>query len=161
MSFVVPKFSKAEVNRAGLVLAEKAQSNDPFDQRWQRANAVLANWRGAHAYPINTFQATLRARLKSIDSEALVAQRLKRAPSIIAKLQRFEGMQLSRMQDIGGLRAVLRSKVELSQLRTLYEGAYSTHELLSVRDYLNAPKSDGYRSIHQVLPLPKPAGSVL
>jgi len=147
MAFVTPEYSKADVNRAGLILARNPQI---FNGEWLGATSVLANWRAAHAYPINTFQATLRARLKKVAPEALVAQRLKRTPSIIAKLQRFKGMQLARMQDIGGLRAVVSTTQELRYLFEIYQTAYLSHQLISVKDYMSAPKFDGYRSIHLI-----------
>lgn len=99
MSFVKPKYSKKQINRAGEILI----SDDPTESNRRFADEVLANYRAAHGYPINTFQATLRAKLKTIDDKAIVAQRLKRTPSIVLKLKRFEGMKLARMQDIGGL----------------------------------------------------------
>lgn len=147
MAFVVPQFTKGEINRAGEILAGNVRAAFP---EWLEADGVLANWRGAHAYPINTFQATLRQKLKQIDPDALVAQRLKRAPSIIAKLQRFKGMELARMQDIGGLRAVVASMKELRALLGAYESARFAHEQLPTKDYIAAPKADGYRSVHLI-----------
>jgi putative GTP pyrophosphokinase len=98
VAFVEPQYSKSQVNKAGEILvAPKAYSAE--DREWARG--VLANWRACHGHPINTFQATLRLKLKAIDDGAIVAQRLRRAPSIISKLERFEGMKLARMQDIG------------------------------------------------------------
>ena len=74
MSFVKPKYSKKQINRAGdILIAEDVSESDHFF-----ADDVLANWRASHGYPINTFQSTLRARLKGIDEKAIVAQRLKR-----------------------------------------------------------------------------------
>jgi putative GTP pyrophosphokinase len=147
MAFVEPQFSKNQVNRAGEILvAPEAFSAD--DQEW--ASRVLANWRACHGYPINTFQATLRQKLKAIDNQAIVAQRLKRAPSIILKLQRFEGMQLARMQDIGGLRAVVDSIPKVRKLETAYRDAKFKHVLTSSKNYINEPKQDGYRSIHLI-----------
>jgi hypothetical protein len=73
MSFVVPKYSKNQINHAGKILAN--QSGDS-DKDWVFADRVLANWRAAHGYPINTFQATLRNRLKSIDSKAMLRKDL-------------------------------------------------------------------------------------
>src|SRR3954454_6824439 len=97
MAYVELVYSKTQVNKAGDILVAPHKYG-AFDVVW--AQRVLANWRGCHGYPINTFQATLRNRLKDVDADALVAQRLKRAPSILTKLQRFEGMKLARMQDI-------------------------------------------------------------
>lgn len=147
MAFVIPKFSKSQVNRAGEILVAPNQFTDE-QQAW--AAIVLANWRACHGYPMNTFQATLRLKLKGVDGSAIVAQRLKRAPSIILKLQRFEGMQLARMQDIGGLRAVLGSIARVRKLETLYRTANFKHELASSKNYIDEPKPDGYRGVHLI-----------
>ena len=52
-------------------------------------NDVISNWRSSHSFPLNTLQVRLREKAKSIHGSAIVAQRLKRVPSIIQKLQRF------------------------------------------------------------------------
>src|SRR4051794_18710765 len=108
MAFVKPGFQKSEINRAGRILASSDFNFDEGDwDNWFWAYEVLSNWRACHGYPINTFQALLRKRLRGLDRNAIVAQRLKRAPSVISKLRRFSSMKLSQMQDIGGLRAVV------------------------------------------------------
>jgi putative GTP pyrophosphokinase len=99
VAFVQPQFSKSQVNKAGDILIAPEEYSEE-EQGW--ASDVLANWRACHGYPINTFQITLRRRLKAVDENSIMAQRLKRAPSIISKLQRFDGMKLARMQDIAG-----------------------------------------------------------
>jgi len=147
MPFVEPAYSRNQVNRAGDILA---RPNDyaSVDQRW--AEEVLANWRACHGYPINTFQATLRVKLRNDYGKFIVAQRLKRAPSIIFKLQRFAGMQLARMQDIGGLRAVLTSVRRVRSLENNYRNCSFEHVLTNSKDYINEPKDDGYRGVHLV-----------
>ena len=135
------------MNRAGDVLARRA----PWElEAHIDAVTVLANWRASHLYPINTFQALLRLKLKAIDDKALVAQRLKRSPSILAKLERFPEMQLSRMQDIGGLRAVVSSMARVRKLEKAYQDASFKHRQVGFKDYIDKPKPDGYRSIHLV-----------
>jgi putative GTP pyrophosphokinase len=138
-------YSKSQVNRAGKILVNDNSMLE--DIIW--ATAVLSNWRAAHLYPINTFQSTLRKRLKSIDRSALVAQRLKRMPSVVKKLKRYESMNLSRMQDIGGLRAVVGSISKVNKLYRLYKNGLQ-HTLISCDDYIKNPKPDGYRSIHVI-----------
>jgi len=146
MAWPTPQFSRGQVNRAGELLVASASSTE--DLVW--AQRVLGNWRACHGYPINTFQATLRQKLKRIDPEALVAQRLKRTPSILAKLRRFDSMQLARMQDIGGLRAVVKSLAKVRFLHEEYKHSRFKHELVDVKDYIAEPKTDGYRSVHLV-----------
>lgn len=147
MAFAKLEFKKGQVNRAGEILAGRAKF-DPAEYVW--AYSVLSNWRASHLYPINTFQALLRLKLKGIDKNALVAQRLKRAPSIISKLQRFNEMNLARMQDIGGLRAVVSSMARVRRIEEAYRNASFKHKLVSSKDYIQEPKPDGYRSVHLI-----------
>src|SRR5258708_23776851 len=153
-AFPKPENSRGKVNRAGEILRAYAQSTEavPIEQldEWNWAYEVLANWRACHNYPINTFQATLRSRLKAIDKKATVAQRLKRFPSIVLNLQRFEGMQLARMQDIGGIRAILGTMSKVRRLERVYCERKFQHDLVSSKDYIAQPKTDGYRSIHLI-----------
>lgn len=146
------QYSKNQVNKAGILLTDYVVRgiNNIDKNELIEAYSVLNNWRARHAYPINTFQATLRKKLKSIDSKALVAQRLKRIPSILAKLNRFEKMQLSRMQDIGGLRAVVSTIDNVVELEHNYKNSRFKHELVAHRDYITNPKDSGYRSVHLV-----------
>lgn len=147
MAFAAPNYSKSQVNKAGEILADLG-TYSASEQEW--ASRVLANWRACHGYPINTFQATLRDKLKPIDENAIVAQRLKRAPSIILKLRRFNGMKLARMQDIGGLRAVVGSVEQVNKLEDAYRKSRFKHELTSSKNYIEEPKEDGYRSVHLI-----------
>ncbi|MCX6967430.1 MAG: RelA/SpoT domain-containing protein [Verrucomicrobia bacterium] len=147
MAFAKIQYSKQKVNRAGEIIANQSMFS-PQEHAW--ANEVLANWRACHGYPINTFQATLRDRLKSAGLQAIVAQRLKRTPSIILKLQRFEGMKLARMQDIGGLRAVLKNVAAVRIIESTYRNKPLKHILRDSDDYITSPKEDGYRGIHLI-----------
>ena len=152
MAWPAPQFSRKQVTRAGEILVRTSEPENR-DYDWNEfiwAGEVVNNWRSCHGYPINTFQATLRQRLSKFDSKWLVAQRLKRMSSIIQKLRRFEGMQLSRMQDIGGLRAVLTTCAHVRRLEADYRDSSFKHELVASRDYINYPKSSGYRSVHLI-----------
>ncbi|KWD57258.1 (p)ppGpp synthetase [Burkholderia cepacia] len=154
MAFPIPRFSRKGVTRAGNVLINPGAAGAA---EIHEALALINHWRACHTYPINTFQATLRARLKKVCTEALVGQRLKRVPSIAAKLERNPGMQLARMQDIGGLRAVVNTMSQVQTLRDLYVNGGLTHELVDEDDYVAAPKDSGYRSIHLIYRYNNPA----
>jgi putative GTP pyrophosphokinase len=152
MTWPTPQYTRNQVSKAGEFLASRGDG--PLEGSeidvWMHSYEVLANWRACHGYPINTFQATLRNRLKKIDPSALVAQRLKRTPSIVNKLRRLKGMNLARMQDIGGLRAVVRGLRTLDALNDAYVNTALTHEHVAQYDYVRHPKPSGYRSIHLV-----------
>lgn len=145
----VPKVSKSQINRAGKILAENKADGSALEE----AIAMIDAWRACHAYPINTFQATLRRKLKKFSNDPLVAQRLKRMPTIIQKIRINPKMQLARMQDIGGVRAVLNSVRDVYLLAEEYKDkSRFAHELVGEpRDYIKSPRDeDGYRSLHLV-----------
>src|SRR2546430_5146054 len=145
----VPKASKGQINKAGEILSSSDKSDAiAVLSAWELAAA----WRACHAYPINTFQATLRTKLRGNFVDPIVAQRLKRMPTIIGKLVRYPSMKLTTMQDIGGLRAVLKSVAEAEKLADIYENkSRFLHELIDRKNYIDEPRSeDGYRSIHLI-----------
>ncbi|MBI2617599.1 RelA/SpoT domain-containing protein [Candidatus Gottesmanbacteria bacterium] len=141
----VPDISKAQINKAGLVLRK-----GPNFSEFANALKIAEKWRACHSYPINTFQATLRTKVRSYPNDPIVAQRLKRMPTIIDKLGREPSMQLTTMQDIGGVRAVLGTIDDVYKLVTDYKNNKRLpHELYNQKDYIKEPRDiDGYRSIH-------------
>ena len=73
-------------------------------------------------------------------------------PSIIEKLNRFGGIELSRMQDIGGLRIVVPTIDDIKKVHDRLLRKTSTLSLSNEKDYINTdgPKDDGYRSVHMI-----------
>ncbi|MEV8250307.1 RelA/SpoT domain-containing protein [Microbacterium sp. NPDC076768] len=96
---------------------------------------------------MNTWQVRVRNYTRG-DGDALVAQRLKRLPSIERKLARFENSQLDTMQDLGGVRAVLADVDQVRAVEKLLLSRPGNHVLKQHDDYLSMPKDDGYRSVH-------------
>ena len=147
----VQKPSNSQVRKAGEVF----RNPNATEQERDNAFNVMNQWRVLHEVPLNTFQATLRARLKHNDlKDAIVAQRLKRASTIIDKLSRESGMSLERMHDIGGLRVILKSVQEVRKVEKIYlEGnKFFKHQLIKEPyDYIKEPKKNsGYRGVHLV-----------
>lgn len=144
MSFVEPLFSKSRINRAGRSIASGTADITDY--------AVIENWRTSHAYLLNTFQATLRNKARG--REIIVAQRLKRRPTIVGKLRRFPEMQLSRMHDVAGCRVIFRTIDELNLYREqMHKARFSHIRKAAAEDrwnYILNPKSSGYRGIHDV-----------
>jgi hypothetical protein len=116
------------------------------------ALGTLIDWRSAHSFPLNTVQITLRRKARAFDPNAIIAQRLKRYVSIFAKLHRFKTMKLDTMQDIAGCRAIVADAGTARRLASSYETSPRLRRCLGdrKRDYIAAPKADGYRSIHLV-----------
>lgn len=143
------KYTSTEVRKAGNVLRVCL---DVSIEECKKPLSVLVNFRALHYVPLNTFQAGLRVKLKKFCKNAIVAQRIKRLPTILHKLKRFEKMHLDRMQDIGGIRAIVDTMNELKELRKDYLASNKgfAHELVENRDYIECPKSSGYRGYHLV-----------
>jgi hypothetical protein len=59
-------------------------------------------------------------------------------------------MNLARMQDIVGIRAIVSNMTKARALESNYKCTKFTHELSYERDYIATPKDSGYRSIHLV-----------
>lgn len=144
----VPSESKTNINRAGTILVQDSASR----QAKKKALSLAERWRASHAYPINTFQATLRKKLKDFSGNPIAAQRLKRMPTIIDKLRRYPTMKLTTMQDIGGVRAILTNVKDVYKLAEDYESNKRLlHDLVDKKDYIQNPRSeDGYRGIHLI-----------
>ena len=147
MKKIKPKYSRNAVKKAGVILIAEDKTSD--EKEW--ALRVMNNWRACHNYPVNTFQANLRKKIRDRGfKQTIVVQRLKRVPSIIGKLKRNPSMQLNRMQDIGGLRAILNTKKQVYALLDEFKSSRFQHELLREYDYIKDPKQSGYRCVHLV-----------
>lgn len=140
--------SRNAVHRAGSSL----RKTDVTIEEFRKALDTLSQWRFLHSYPINTFQAYLRNKVKQAGYESpIIAQRLKRLPSIIKKLKRFHSMGLETMQDIGGIRVILDNINDVYHLYNILMKSRFPHKaILPPDDYIKEPKHDGYRSLHQV-----------
>ncbi len=145
MSWTEPLYSKGDVDRAGARYVDPTASVEEHEL----ALSIINNWRSSHAFPLNTLQMGLRGKATAIDATALVAQRIKRLPSIRGKLARLAGMKLSRMQDIGGCRAVLRDLGSVRDLDDVFLRSRMKHRLVRRDDYISSPADSGYRSIHR------------
>jgi len=148
MPWVTRKFSKADIDRAG----ESLITLSPGDPARDNALIVINNWRSCHSFPLQVIKMTLLKRARSIDREALIAQRLKRLPSIALKLEQDPSMRLSQMQDIGGCRAVVRDIYHVDRLVKIYESRDRRYEPVrsGKKDYIAQPKDDGYRGVHLI-----------
>lgn len=146
--YPVPEYSRREVNRAGEIFLNPIAGDTEKDY----ALSVINNWRTSHNFPLNTFQMRLRKIAKLINPESLIAQRIKRLASIKLKLERFEGMNMAQIQDIGGCRAIMKDMVEVDLLVNNYrhESRGIKHKIAKEQDYIQYPKVSGYRGVHLI-----------
>lgn len=143
MGWLEPSDSKGAVRRAGQHIRAGTAGLEDYN--------ILNRWRAAHGYIINTFQANLRLRTKG--KHIPVAQRLKRAATIIDKLKQGRALDLLTMHDIAGVRLVFPDIDSLTQFRGSMHQTRAKHQLVNDAEkyhYINHPKSSGYRGVHDV-----------
>ena len=172
-NYARPKHTRGAVDRAGAVLV---RGHEAGEADLKAARQVMGDWRSAHSYPLRLIHDLVKHRTISIcgsefmplfdraplDDQMtdlrdfrvprwLTAQRLKRMWSVENKLVGSPKMRLSRMQDLGGCRVILESREQVEHLyESLRLSPLSSHELVSVKDYIEQPKSSGYRGKHLV-----------
>lgn len=152
MAASVPSIT--QVNKAGDVLRSvlcnplSPTTLSAFDpDTFGAALDLLVAWRAAHATPLRKATMGLRSRVTTAKCAQIeVSQRLKRAATIVDKLGREPRMELGRMADIGGCRAVLQDLGELARVRARYDT--TPERVVRVKDYIEKPKPDGYRAVH-------------
>lgn len=143
VNFAKPQFTTSRIRSAGKrIVKNKATPED---------NKVLENFRGSHAYILNTFQANIRNHSKGVATS--VGQRLKRRNTILDKLVREPNMPLASMHDIAGCRMIFDTLDDLNAVRASMHGARWQHSLShdpEKFDYILTPKTTGYRGVHDV-----------
>ncbi|WP_226550471.1 RelA/SpoT domain-containing protein [Celeribacter naphthalenivorans] len=155
MAWPTPQYSKNRVRTAGKKIA--AAYNEKKHLVWNLAipyeeYLILENWRTSHGAVLNTAQAWLR-RLNS-PGRPIVGQRLKRINTIVDKLATGRSRDLSTMHDIAGVRAIFRSLDEIYDFRDQMRQSKAQHRLthdVDKFDYIQSPKTTGYRGIHEVM----------
>jgi len=146
MKWIEPVYSKEKVKKAGQFIVKAPIESNEF----KLAIPIFHNWRAAHAFPTQILLDLLRKNAIRVDSKTIVVQRLKRVRSIAAKLFREKNMSLSRMEDIGGCRAVVGNINQVYDLYNKLKKSRTKHELFRERDYIATPKTSGYRGIHLI-----------
>lgn len=139
--------TKKQVRRAGDNIRAGIASKNDYE--------IVSFYRSLHAQIMSSFATSINRKLKTNKiTPKVVARRLKRLSSIEYKLKRFAEMKLDRMQDIAGLRVVFANLEQAKTFEQIMEQTYlkgsRKFKLLRTSDYINKPKDDGYRSIHQI-----------
>lgn len=143
------QYSKNRIDRAADCFRDYALQHHQDVDAAVEALGVIYHFRACHSYPLQKATNGLRATVNSIAlGEGSVSQRLKRYPTILDKLRRHPNMRLSRMQDIGGCRAVL---LDLSDLRRVQDRLVRRKGFVNLADYIETPRQSGYRGVHVIL----------
>ena len=152
--------SKTRINKCGELVRRwyyDGEDDEVFDwDEIDEALTVIRAFREAHAYPLAKVRYGLRSMIRTECAHEAIGQRLKRVPRIIRKLQRtvdspYGKTSLARLEDIGGVRAVVANGAELDAVRRRIERNWSSAFKRDPRDYIAQPKPEGYRAVHFVV----------
>ena len=141
--------SKRQIDRAGDLVRE--YWTDPgiaLEGEYMEAARLVYAFRLGFQDPLNRITMGVRSMVTSEGAPIVVAQRLKRLPTIVGKLARLDRMKLCRMQDIGGCRAILPARPQVDGVVHRIEANW---DIKRFDDYTNEPKPTGYRAVHVVV----------
>jgi len=143
--------TKSKIDRAGMALAkdqfrdadEMVELEDVFDQ-----------YRKAHLEPLSNTTLELQSWLNEYGADYYIAQRLKRKPQIIRKLNRLS-VRLTQLQDIGGCRIIVEKNAHVDEILSFLERKVGNNKDINIfrkTDYRGRGRDiTGYRSAHVLL----------
>lgn len=145
----IPSIKRA--NKAGDRLRYDGEGRDQPGVDMDEERAVLAAWRSQFQTPMSATAMTLRSAFCTVTGYQRagdrVNERFKREQQIVAKLIRSK-TRLSKMEDIGGCRAVMDNLHEVHALRDRISSHARSVTIASEDDYTDAPRQGGYRALH-------------
>jgi putative GTP pyrophosphokinase len=110
---------------------------------------LIEGWRKLHAVPLRNASANLRHYVRPYMAQGVgvvsVTQRLKKYSTIVDKQERYPTMRLTKMEDIGGVRAVLATQTDADDISRKLRKNW---KISRYRDYVRTPKESGYRALH-------------
>ncbi len=136
MAWTTFPYTKTQIRNAGKILKMNPKNLEALD--------ILSSFRSAHAYPLNSIQDNLRKQARKVEKDTdsvIISQRLKRMPSILSKIEREPSMELTRMQDIGGCRAIFATTQEVEACKNALIKSKMQHKRERMYDYIEDPKN--------------------
>lgn len=143
--------SKSKIRRAGSTIRRIGTDANPGDDAIVEALETCQRYRSCFADPTRKVLDIVNQLCIENDITSENTSRLKRLRTIVEKLAvREDGLDLSRMRDLGGCRAVV---VDLAAVRKLESFVCAYPEFGSVKpiDYIEEPRVSGYRSLHLII----------
>lgn len=137
------------MRKAGSTI-RKYKSGDCSAEEFEAAITVMVAFRSQFTNPLLAVNRRLREIVLKSELQPEVTQRLKKSATILNKLSREAGLDLSRMQDIGGCRVVLPTLDALREFQKHVEAEWAG-SLHHVRDYIVTPRASGYRALHAIV----------
>ncbi|WP_321404380.1 RelA/SpoT domain-containing protein [Maridesulfovibrio sp.] len=147
------KISKTKIDKSGLALSKDVYK-DEVD--YIALEDIFDEYRKRHLGPLTEISMDLQRWLADYECEFYIAQRLKRKPQIISKLQRLH-VRLTQLQDIGGARIVVEDNDQVEKIYSYLRDELRKQDKISVirvKDYREKGRdTTGYRALHVILSL--------
>lgn len=145
------KLSKTKIDKSGLSLA-KRQYKDEVE--FIQMEEVFDEYRKSHLKPLSETTLDIQRMLSSYGKEYYIAQRLKRKPQIVRKLNRLS-VRLTQLQDVGGCRIIVPTNKDVDHIFQFLKEKSATEaefNIIKTTDYREKGRDDtGYRSLHVIL----------
>lgn len=141
--------SRSAVRKAGSNVRAHARG-ELSEEKFEHALQVISSYREQFSNPLVIVNNGLRSFCISLGLPPEVTQRLKKIPTIIDKLSREPGLDLSRMQDIGGCRVVVQHLDDLRRLEARVRATWG-ERIIREADYIVSPRESGYRALHIIV----------
>lgn len=134
--------SNRRINKIGKDISareDKTLLNDELE--------LLQEFRTSFSKPLVNVFNIVREIATTVHPSSIIAFRLKRINTIVNKIDREPGMDLSRMGDIAGIRCLFYNEAEVYKAKDLIEDALENGG--KTRDYINEVKREiGYKGLH-------------
>jgi ppGpp synthetase/RelA/SpoT-type nucleotidyltranferase len=145
------KLSKTKIDKSGLALA-RAKYKDEVD--FIELEEAFDEYRKSHLKPLSETTLEIQRMLGNFGTKYYIAQRLKRKPQIIRKLNRLS-VRLTQLQDIGGSRIIVPKNNDVDTIFSFLESKSKNGAGFSIErvvDYREKGRDDtGYRSLHVIM----------
>lgn len=144
------EISKTKLDKAGTVLAKSTT----YNENTLDADIILDTWRENHIVPLTEITLKIQEWLNEFNKEYYLAQRLKRKPQIVRKLNRLS-VRLSQLQDVGGCRVILPNNSIIDEFikfisEKIKKGKYFS--IIKITDYRDKGRDiSGYRAVHIIV----------
>jgi ppGpp synthetase/RelA/SpoT-type nucleotidyltranferase len=143
--------SRTKIDKAGLALA-KSKFRDEVE--YIELEEAFDGYRKAHLQPLSETTLELQQLLSNYGAPYYIAQRLKRKPQIVRKLNRLS-VRLTQLQDIGGCRIIVHRNSDVDKLVKYLRDSVGTQNIFTIErttDCREKGRDDtGYRALHVIL----------
>ena len=145
------ELSKTKIDKSGECLAKGTWNSE---DQYIESEIIFDDYRKLHLEPLTEITLKLQGWLNEFGKDFYIAQRIKRKPQILRKLQRLH-VRLSQLQDIGGIRVIFEDNTHINDFVSFIKNKIAKGRFFTIEreaDYRELGRDDsGYRAFHLIL----------